>query len=42
LLWVPLAPLAYALMCMWAVVSLGSTGSEVVRLRRLKYSHHSA
>jgi hypothetical protein len=42
LLWVPLAPPSYALLCMWVLASLGSTGSQGIGLRRLKYAHHSA
>jgi len=42
LLWVPLAPPAYILLCIWVIFSLSSTGKDVQDLKKLRYAHHTA
>lgn len=39
LFWVPIAPLGVCLACAYVVFSLGYTGSEVVKMRQLRYRH---
>lgn len=38
LLWLPLAPLGYVLMCCYIMHSVGATAREVQRLKRMTYS----
>lgn len=38
LLWLPLGPLAYCLLCVHTTYSLTSTGRELLQLQRLRYS----
>eukprot|EP00879_Flechtneria_rotunda_P008596 GHRR01009007.1.p1 GENE.GHRR01009007.1~~GHRR01009007.1.p1 ORF type:complete len:208 (+),score=40.84 GHRR01009007.1:590-1213(+) len=37
LLWLPLAPLGYCLLCCYIVWSIGSTGKDVQQLKRMAY-----
>jgi hypothetical protein len=39
LLWLPLGPLAYSLVCVWLMYSMVGTGKEVRDLRQMAYAY---
>ncbi len=39
LLWLPLLPLGYCLVCLYVQYSVSSTGRELRQLQKLKYDH---